>query len=130
MRGVLIMPVPPFIWRSLGITRRRILPLFLTAEWSHVEVTPSAAHRFVAAIVDEVGAKDELAVAEEHVVTVPFVHAEVGMEAVGDGLPRHLPIHSRFQAGDVRLRSARGERESGVAGVQVRKVGNLNTAKG
>ena len=82
-------------------------------------------HRLVAAAVDEVGAEHALAVAEEHVVAVPFVDAEVGVEAVRHGVPGHLPAHPRLQARDVRLRRARGVREGGVAGVQMGQVGDL-----
>ena len=56
---------------------------------------------------------------------VPLVHAEVGVEAVGDGVPRHLPAHPRLQSLDVGLRRARGERKRGVAGVQMGEVGDL-----
>ena len=58
-------------------------------------------------------------------MAVPLVHAEVGVEAVGDGVPGHLPAHPRLQARDVRLRRARGVREGGVAGVQMGEVGDL-----
>ena len=58
-------------------------------------------------------------------MAVPLVHAEVGVEAVRYGVPRHLPAHPRLQALDVRLRRARSVREGGVAGVQVGEVGDL-----
>ena len=57
-----------------------------------------------------------VAVAEERVVAVPLVHAEVGVEAVGDGVPGHLPAHPRLQARDVRLRRARGDRRAWCRG--------------
>ncbi len=60
-------------------------------------------HRLVAAVVDEVCAEHPLAVAEEHVVAVPFIDAEVLVEAVGDGVPGHLPAHPFLPACDVRL---------------------------
>ena len=56
--------------------------------------------------------------------------AEVRVEAVGDGVPRHLPAHPRLQARDVRLRRARGVGERGVAGVQMGQVGDLIGAQG
>ena len=55
----------------------------------------------------------------------PFVHAEVLVEFVADGVPGHRPAHPRLEALDILLRRARGERERGVSGVQVRGVGNL-----
>ena len=45
-------------------------------------------------------------------------------------VPRHLPVHSRLQALDVRLRRARGECEGGVARVQMGDVGDLVGHKG
>src|SRR5437773_2839251 len=74
---VTVIPVPPLVGPGLRIALRRILPLLLTPERRHVEVVPDAAHRLVAAAVDHVGAEDALAVAEERVVTVPLIHAEV-----------------------------------------------------
>src|SRR5262245_32008696 len=74
---VVVVPVPPFVRRGLGITLRRVFPSFLPPKWRDVEVAPKGAHRLVAAAVDEVRAKYLVAVAEEHVVAVPFIHAEV-----------------------------------------------------
>src|ERR1043166_1176318 len=98
--GVVVVPVPPFIWLGLGVTFRRIFPSLLAAERREVEIAPCCSHRFVAAIVDEVGAEDLLAIAEKHIMAVPLVHTEVFVEAVGDGVPRHLPAHPRFEARD------------------------------
>src|SRR6266568_5185357 len=56
--------------------------------------------------VDEVCAEHLVAVADECIVAVPLVDAEVDVEAVCDGVPGHLPAHSRLQARDVRLRRA------------------------
>src|SRR5215471_5411236 len=106
-RGVVvIVPVPPLVRRSLGVALRRVLPSLLTSERRDIEVAPGGPHRLVAAAVDEVCAEHPLAVAEEHVVAVPFVDAEVRVEAVGDCVPGHLPAHPRLQARDVRLRRA------------------------
>src|SRR5579871_3855918 len=63
-------------------------------------------------------------------MAVPLVHAEVGVEAVGDGVPRHLPTHSCLQALDVLLGSARAERERGVACIQMGQMGDLIGAQG
>src|SRR6184192_275728 len=49
--------------------------------------------------------------------TIADDFVEVLVEVVRDGVPRHLPAHSCFQALDVRLWRARGEHESSVAGV-------------
>src|SRR6267143_340998 len=57
----------------------------------------------VAAAVVEVCAEHPLAVADECIVAVPLVDAEVHIEAVGDGVPGHLPAHPSLQARDVRL---------------------------
>ena len=54
----------------------------------------------------------------------------VDVEAVGDGVPGHLPVHARLQALDVGLRRARGVGEGGVAGVEMGEVGDLVGPKG
>src|ERR1700680_5102822 len=127
---VVVVPVPPLVRRGLGVTLWRVLPSLLTAERRAVEVAPGCPHRLVAAAVDEVCAEYPLAVAQEHVVAVPFIDAEVRVEAVGDRVPGHLPDHPRLQASDVRLRRARGVGEGGVADVQMGQVGDLIGAQG
>src|SRR5215469_348274 len=102
--GVVVVPVPPLVRRSLGITLGRILPSFLTAEGREVEVAPGGSHGLVAAAVDEVCAEHAVAVAKEDIVTVPFINAEVLVEAVGESVPGHLPAHASLQPGDIRLR--------------------------
>src|SRR5262245_25271244 len=68
-RGVVVcvVPVPPFVRRSLWIALRRVLPLLLAPERGDVEVVPSASHLLVAAVVDEVRAKNLLPVSDEGV---------------------------------------------------------------
>src|SRR5712692_10565199 len=127
---VVVVPVPPLVRRGLGVTLWRVLPGLLTPERRDVEVAPGAPHRLVAAAVDEVCAEHLVTVAEEHVVAVPFIDAEVLVEAVCDGVPRHLPTHPRLQARDVRLWRARGVGQGGVAGVQMGEIGNLVSAQG
>src|ERR1700739_5043642 len=105
---VTLVPLPPFVRPALGVALRRFLPGLLTPERRHVEVAPDGAHRLVAAAVDEVGAEYALAVADERVVAVPFIHPEVGVEAVGDGNPRDFLAHPRLQARDVGLRGTCG----------------------
>src|SRR5215471_18879393 len=100
---VVIVPVPPLVRRGLRVTLWRVLPGFLTAERRDVEIAPDGSHGLVAAVVDEVCAEHPFAVAEEHVVAVPFIHAEVRVEVIGNGVPGHLPSHTLFQASDVRL---------------------------
>src|SRR5216684_2344213 len=100
---VVVVPVPPLVRRGLGVTLWRVLPGLLTTERRHIEVAPGGSHRLVAAAVDEVCAEHPLAVADECIVAVPLVDAEVHIEAVGDGVPGHLPAHPRLQARDVRL---------------------------
>ena len=120
------MPDPPLIRRSLGIALRRVLPLLLAPERSDVEVVPGAPHLLVAAIVDEVGSEYAVAIVDERVCTVPFIHAEVLVEAVRNCVPRdELLAHSYLQTLDVLLRSARREHESRVARVQMRGVSYL-----
>src|SRR3569623_1727554 len=87
---VIVVPDPPFIGRGLGITRGRILPRFLPAERGQVEIAPGRAHRLVAAIDDEIGAEAAVAVADEGVVAMPLVDAEIRVEAVGDGVFRFV----------------------------------------
>src|SRR5215510_13343020 len=82
-----IVVVPPVIGRRLRVARRRVLPLLLASERSDVEVAPGAAQVLVAAGVDEVGAEDPIAVADEGVGAVPLIDPEVSVEAVGQGVP-------------------------------------------
>src|SRR4029077_11808594 len=103
---VVVVPVPPLVWRRLGVTLWRVLPNLLTAERSHIKVAPDGPHRLVAAAVDKVCAEYLVAVADECIVAVPLLHAEVFVEGAGDGVPGHLPTHPRFQSRDVRLRRA------------------------
>src|ERR1700754_1478772 len=60
---VIVVPVPPLVPRGLGVTFGRILPLLLAAERSDIEVAPDGPHRFVAAVIDEIGAENLVAVA-------------------------------------------------------------------
>src|SRR5262249_23637854 len=108
---------------------RRVLPLLLASERGDVEIVPGVPHLLVASVIDEVSAEHVFAIADERVRAVPLVHAEVGVEAVGDAVPRHLPVHSCLHAVDVRLRRARGERKRGVARVQMGEVGYLVSQK-
>src|ERR1700740_2078096 len=100
---VVVVPVPPLVRWSLGVTFWRVLPCLLTAERRDVEVAPGSPHRLVAAAVDEVCAEHPVTVADECIVAVPFSDAEVRVEAVCDGIPGHLPPHPRLQARDVHL---------------------------
>src|SRR5579859_239391 len=100
---VVVVPVPPLVRRGLRITLRRVLPSLLTAERRDIEVAPDSPHRFIGAIVDEVCAEHLVAVAEEYIVAVPFIDAKVLVEAVGHGVPGHLPAHPLLQTRDVRL---------------------------
>src|SRR5215467_13146276 len=95
---VVVVPVPPLVWRGLGVTLWRVLPNLLTAERREVEVAPGGSHGLVPAVVDEVCAEHPLAIADEYVVAVPFIDAKVRVEVVGDGVPGHLPAHPRLQA--------------------------------
>ena len=110
--SVVVVPVPPLVRRGLRITLRRVLPSFLTAERREVEVAPGASHRLVAAAVDEVCAEHLVAVAEEHIVAVPLVDAEVFVEAVCHGVPGHTPSPSAPSSARcrpaVRVRRRRG----------------------
>src|SRR5580658_1657047 len=102
------MPPPPLVPFRLRIPFRRVLPVLLPSHRRHVQVAPYAAHRLIAAIVDEVRAIDlVLIVAEEHVVSVPLVDTEVLIEIVRDGVPGNLlPAHPLLQTREVLLRSA------------------------
>src|SRR5260370_918859 len=120
-----VVPDPPLVRRSLGVALRRVLPLLLAPERSDVEVVPSVPHLFIATIVDEVGAEHAVAIADERVRAVPLVHTEVFVEVIRYGVPRHLPAHLRLHARDVLLRRARGERERGIANVQMGDVRDL-----
>src|SRR5271163_3622745 len=77
---VVVVPVPPLVRLALGVTLWRVLPSLLPAERREVEVAPGGPHRLVAAVVGEVCAEHPVAIAEEHVVPVPFINAEVLVE--------------------------------------------------
>jgi hypothetical protein len=62
----------------------------------HVEVAPGAPEGLVAAVIDEVGSEYPVAIAEECVRAVIFVDTKVGVEPIGDGVPRHRPTHPRL----------------------------------
>src|SRR5262245_38082855 len=116
----LVVPDPPLVWFGLGVAVGRIFPLLLAPECGDVEVSPGAAHRLVAAIVDEVSTEYTLTVADERVRAVPLTDSEVRVEAVRDRVPRdQLPPHACLQALDVLLRRARDERKRGVADVEM-----------
>src|SRR5215218_523967 len=96
---VCVVPLPPHVWRGLGIAVRRVLPLLLAPERRHVEVGPGGGVHLVAAAVREVGAEDPVAVTDEGGRAVPLVDTEVLVEVVGDRVPRDvLPTHSGLQA--------------------------------
>src|SRR4029077_16706110 len=87
-RRVLVVSVPPLVGRRLRVALGRVLPLLLASERGDVEVAPGAAHRLAAATVDEGGAKHPIVVADEGVGAVPLGDAEVGVEVVGQRIPR------------------------------------------
>src|SRR5262245_56180800 len=96
---VCVVVVPPPVRRRLRVALGRVLPLLLAPERGDVEVTPGSAHRLVAAAVDEVSAEDPVAVADEGVVPVPLVDAEVLVEVVGERVPGDVPpAHALLQA--------------------------------
>src|SRR5919108_91398 len=64
---VLVVEPPPLVRRCLRVPVRRVLPLLLPSERSQVQVAPGASHGLVTAVVDEVGAEDTFAFAEERV---------------------------------------------------------------
>src|SRR4051812_47855100 len=103
---VFVVAVPP--GGSLGFRGNlpRGLPDLLAPERGDVEVAPGAAHRFVAALVDEVGAEDLSVHAQEGVGAVPLGDIEVGIEVVGDRVPgNRVPAHARLDPLDIRLRA-------------------------
>src|SRR4051794_8007629 len=124
-RLVLVVQPPPLVRLGLRVALRRVLPLLLAAERRDVEVAPGRAHVLVAAVVDEVGPEDVVAVAQERVRAVPLIDVVVLVEIVGERVPGDVPAHPLLPASDVGLRRARDECECGVAGVQVRGVGDL-----
>src|SRR5829696_1160974 len=129
--AVRVVVVPPLVRRGLRVSVRRVLPLLLAPECGDVEIAPGAAQLLVAAVVDEVGAEDLIAVADEGVGPVPFVDPEIGVEAVGERVPGDgLPSHALLQALDLGLGGARDERERRVPRVQVRGVRYLVSQQG
>ena len=87
VRAVRVVVVPPLVRRGLRVALGRVLPLLLAPERGDVEEAPGRAHVLVAAGVDEVGAEDPIALADERVVPVPLVHAEVLVEVVRERVP-------------------------------------------
>src|SRR5262245_66690190 len=77
---VRVVVVPPLVRGSLRIALGRVLPFLLSAERGDVEVAPGAAHVLVTAGVDEVGAEDLVALADEGICPVPVADAEVPVE--------------------------------------------------
>src|SRR5215216_1352299 len=75
--AVRVVVVPPLVRRGLRVALRGVLPLLLAPERGDVEIAPGGAHVLIAAGVDEVGAEDPVALADEGVVPVPLVHPEV-----------------------------------------------------
>src|SRR5215211_2142932 len=121
-----VVVVPPPVGRRLRVVLGRVLPVLLAAERGHVQVAPSGAHGLVAAAVDEIGAVDLLTLADERVVPVPLVDAEVLVPVVGDRVPGDvLPPVTLLQLLEIGLRCARGERERHIPRVQVGGVGDL-----
>ena len=74
---VLVVPIPPLVRRGLRVAFRLVLPGILASERRRIEVAPGAPHCFVAAAVDEVGAKDPVAVAKEQLLPSAFVIASI-----------------------------------------------------
>src|SRR3546814_20606485 len=77
---IAVVPVPPLVGRGLRIALGRVLPDLLPAQRRDVEVVPGAPHLLVAAVVDEVGSEHTVAVAEEPILPVPPVHADVAAQ--------------------------------------------------
>src|SRR6476660_7060476 len=95
--AVLVVPIPPLIRCCLRITFGRVFPFLLPSERGDVEIVPRSPHLFVAAIVDEVGAKHAVAIADERIRAVPLVHVEVLVEVIRDRITGdELPAHTRL----------------------------------
>src|SRR5438132_12753069 len=102
-----VVPDPPLVRRGLWITLRRVLPLLLAPERRDIEVVPGIPHLLVAAVVDEAGAEQAVAVADERARAMPLVPAEVGVERGRHGVPAaQLATHPRLQSLDARLPAA------------------------
>src|SRR5215211_788514 len=96
-----VVVVPPLVGRGLRPALGRVLPGLLAPERRDVEKRPGRAHVLVAARVDEVGAEDAVALADEGVVPVPLIDAEVLVEVVRERVPGdQLPTHALLQALD------------------------------
>src|SRR6185437_16110970 len=130
-RVVHVVVVPPLVRRCLRVALRRVLPCLLAAESGDVEVVPGVAHLLVAAVVDEVGPEDPVALADEGVGAVPLVDVEVFVEVVGDRVPGDVvPPVALLQAPDLGLGGAGGEGERRVPRVQVPGVRHLIRPEG
>src|SRR3954447_9520758 len=115
--GVVI--VPPLVRRALRPALGRVLPRLLAPERGDVEEGPGGAQVLGTAGVDEVGAVDLAALADEHVVAVPLVDAEVLVEVVRDRVPGdQLPPHALLETLDLALGRAGDVGERRVAGVE------------
>src|SRR5690348_5447037 len=123
---VRIVVIPPLVGLRLWIALGRVLPLLLASERGDVEVAPGRTQRLGTAAGDEVRAEYAISVADEGVGAVPLADAEVGVELVGEGVPRNeIPAHALLQALNLGLGCTRYERESRVACVQMRGVRHL-----
>src|SRR5919198_5058097 len=106
--AVRVVVVPPLVRRGLWVALGRVLPLLLAPERRDVEIAPGGAQVLVAAGVDEVGAEDPVALADEGVVPVPLVNTEILVEVVRDRVPGdELPAHALLQALDIGLGGTR-----------------------
>src|SRR5688572_17300307 len=112
---VLVVPAAPGVGRGLRPVLRGVLPLLLAAVRGDVEEAPGRPERLVAAGVDEVRAVDLVAVAQEHVRSVPLGDVVVGVEVVAQRVPGELPAHLLAEALEVLLLTAAHGDEAGVA---------------
>ena len=127
--AVFVVPVPPFVGRRLWVSLRRVLPVLLSPKRGHVEVAPAGAQRLVAAVVDEVGADTRSPSRINALVpsssSTPKSTSKADPSSWGRIVSAASSIPSASSPARCGLRCTRGETESGVACVQMGKVGDV-----
>src|SRR5262245_40522629 len=132
------MAPPPLIGGRLRPALRRVLPDLLAAEQRTVEMTPYRPDRLQTAPAGEVGPVDVVAIAEErvqaeHLSVLVLTGLRLGrgepevnaIRPAAPGVPGDLPAHALPVPLELLDGSAGGEREAGVARMQVGRVGEL-----
>src|SRR5262249_47660872 len=126
------MTAPPLVRLRLRPALGRVLPTFLAAKERSIEEAPHGPDHLEPASSREVRAVDTVAIAEEgvepeHLAVLILTDARLGrgesevdaVSATAPRVPGNVPTHPLLVPFELLERSARREREAGVASVQV-----------